>query len=88
MAFPLWLLLVPYAGITVIAAVLLFFNVFHLGRYGVANVGTRAVMTAYVLGFVAVLAVSGGFLIGVDWSARIDTADVIPIGTSLNPFGL
>lgn len=88
MEFPLWFLLIPYLAILVLAGILLFFNIFHLNRYGVARGGTRGVMIAYAAGFLAIVLVTGISLLEVDWLARIELGDLVPFSLDANDFGL
>ena len=88
MSFPLWFLLVPYAAVLVFSAIFLYFNVFHIIRYGVDDLATRGVALAYVIGFLIVLSASAWILEGFDWMYVPTLQDLLPFSLDRSPIGL
>ena len=89
MAFPLAILLIPFGLVTLFALVFLFFNLFHLARYGIQSTATTTLMISYVAVFFVVLLGMGAFLATVDWGHIITFADLLPFsGAGNDTFGL
>lgn len=76
--FPLVILLVPYALMLVIALLFLFFNVYHLWKYGVEGKGTTLLIVMYLVLFAAVVGGTWSALQGFSWNDRISFADILP----------
>jgi hypothetical protein len=88
-AIPLIILLIPYLLTLLLASVFLFFNVFHLWRYGVEGVGTSLLIVTYIGLFALTL---GGTLLalgGFAWFGTFSLADLLPSSeNSISSFGL
>lgn len=89
MIFPLWYLLVPYALAMLGTGIFMFFNVYHVAKFGVQSLGTTALVLAYFLGYIFVLALSAWLINGYDWSAGVALTDIFPFaGGNSSGFGL
>lgn len=89
MEIPLWILLIPFAIIVACTAVFLFFNIFHLKRYGIAHHGATPLILLY-LGSYAIVFMTGIAAIGsVNWQQKVHLTDIVPfIGKGTTFFGL
>jgi len=89
MEIPLWIILVPLGVIVALAALFLFFNVFHLARYGVVGRGATALIAVYVISFACILFLGAGVLADVDWTETAPLSAIVPFtGKSSSSFGL
>ena len=77
MTFPLWYVLIPFAVIVLFAALFLFFNVFHLMRYGIGS-GTYVIIVVYILGFVGILGISLFLLSAFPWGSEVNPIELLP----------
>ncbi len=89
MTSPLWYALLPYALVVLGTGIFLFFNVYHVAKFGVQSVSTTLLVLTYILGYLAVLVFSASVLAGYDWSAAVTWSDIFPFsdGSSTN-FGI
>lgn len=89
MEIPLWILLIPFAIIVACTAIFLFFNVFHLKRYGITGHGATSLMMLY-LGSYAIILITGMTILGsINWQQKVHLNDIIPFaGKGTASFGL
>ena len=89
MEIPLWILLIPFTIIIVCTAVFLFFNIFHLKRYGIKGHGATPLIILYLGSYAAVL-MTGMFVLGsINWQQKVHLIDIVPfIGKGTPSFGL
>lgn len=76
MEFPLSVLLLPYALVVALGGLMLFFNLYHLAKFGLEGGKTLSLMCAYVLGFLLCLAVSFEVILLGDWSRVVGPSDI------------
>ncbi len=89
MDIPLWVLLIPLAFIVAFTALFLFFNIFHLLRYGIVGRGAIGLVLVYVAGYLFVLTVGITALMGISWSETVTIHDLIPLSSAdSTSFGL
>jgi hypothetical protein len=90
MSFPLWYILVPYAAILFFGALFVFFNVFHLLRYGIETGKTYALIALYIFSFILIVGVSALMLSAFTWNAEIAPLEFIPFihSDKASTFGL
>lgn len=89
MEIPLWIILVPLGVIVALAALFLFFNVFHLARYGVVGRGAAALIVVYIVSFGFVLFLGAGILVEIDWTETAPLSSILPFTRgSSSTFGL
>lgn len=89
MDIPLWILLVPIAFVVAFTVLFLFFNVFHLARYGVVGRGAVGLILVYVVSYCFVLVLGTTALLDVSWSRTVNVRDVLPFtGGGTTSFGL
>ncbi len=89
MTFPLWYALIPYVVVLLGTTVFMFFNVYHIAKFGLQSFGTTALVLAYLIVYLAVLSFSASLLVGFDWQATVLLSDILPFtGGSSSPFGL
>lgn len=86
--FPLWYFLVPLAFVFLVTSVYLFFNVYHVAKFGLQSMLTRLVILGYIASYLAILLISAGMLSSFDWTATINVGDIIPLSTDNARFGL
>ena len=87
-AIPFIILLIPFGAVTLFSGLFLFFNLFHLWRYGVEGTGTTLLALSYVVIFGLVIGLTLGFLAPFSWSGTFSLADLIPEFSSPSSFGL
>jgi hypothetical protein len=87
-SIPFVVLFLPYAVILLISALFLFFNVFHLWRYGVESMSTRLLILAYIGIFT--LAVGGTLVAlgGYSLDSSFSLSDILPSTDGVSSFGL
>lgn len=78
MTFPLWYILVPYSAVVFFAAIFLFFNVFHLYRYGIEAGKTYGLVATYTISFLVILGLSAGLLLTYDWNYEVAPEALLP----------
>lgn len=91
MTFPLWYMLLPYALVLLGTGLFMFFNVYHIAKFGLQSFSTTALVLAYLIAYIAVLAFSAWLLSGYDWNGIVTLSDILPfVGNSNNDtnFGL
>jgi hypothetical protein len=84
---PLWYLLVPYALIVAVVGLFVFFNVYHISKFGLQSVLSRFVIAIYTLSFLAVVIISVIVLSTYRWDRTIDASNLIRFdlsGTALD----
>lgn len=91
MNIPFWYALIPYALVLLGTGLFMFFNIYHVAKFGLQSFSTTVLIILYFIGYFAVLAFSASILSGYDWSANVTLSDIIPFignGTSDTNFGL
>ena len=89
MEIPLWIILLPLGVIVALAALFLFFNVFHLARYGIVGRGAVALILVYIVSFGFILFLGAGVLVEIDWTETVPISSILPFtGGSSSSFGL
>ncbi|MFA6018158.1 MAG: hypothetical protein WCT28_00775 [Patescibacteria group bacterium] len=91
MEIPLWIILVPFGMIVACTALFLFFNIFHLARYGVIGRGAVALIIVYILSFLFVLTLGTGLLLEIDWTSTVPISSIVPFignASQSSTFGL
>lgn len=68
---PLGLFLIPYGLFVIVYVLFVFFNIYHLRRYGIANVTTQAILAIYIAGTVIIFGVSWLSLARVNWAEPV-----------------
>ena len=89
MDIPLWILLIPLAFIVAFTALFLFFNIFHLSRYGIVGRGAIALILVYIISYLFVLAVGAAALADIRWTQTVTFQELMPFITNkASSFGL
>lgn len=90
MSIPLWIILVPLAVVTACAALFLFFNVFHLARYGIVGRGATGLIVVYIASFLFIALLGAGVLLQIDWTQYVSLNSVLPFlpSSKTSSFGL
>lgn len=89
MDIPLWILLIPLAFIIAFTTLFLFFNVFHLARYGIVGRGAIGLILVYLVSYLFVLIVGATALLNIDWTQTVTAHDLLPFSSgSPAPFGI
>ena len=87
-AIPFIILLVPYLFVMGVGALFLFFNVFHLWRYGLEGVGTTMLIVTYMSLFAVVVFGIWLALSGFAWDGTFSLLDFFPRNGGVSSFGL
>ncbi len=87
-AIPFIVLLIPYFFVVGVAALFLFFNVFHLWRYGVEGMGTTFLIITYVCLFALILGGTWLALSGFVWGDTFSLINLFPSTSGNSSFGL
>ena len=87
-AIPFAVLLAPYLLVLAVAAIFLFFNVFHLWRYGVDGPGTSLLIAVYIGLFIVIVGGTWVSLSGFAWTGTFSLADFLPRSPGISSFGL
>lgn len=77
MALPMWIFLIPYALVVCMTSLYVFFNVYHLAKFGVAKRGTGTMIALYLIGYFLLIALSAFVLLAFDWTSGISPSDLI-----------
>lgn len=89
MDIPLWIILVPFTIVVACSALFLFFNVFHLARYGIVGRGAIALILVYIVSYLFVLILGMTALLDIQWTETVALRDILPFtGGSSSSFGL
>lgn len=84
MEIPLWIMLIPLGIIMACTALFLFFNIFHLARYGIEGRGAIALILVYIVSYAFVLVLGLGMLGQVDWIQTVKLSSIFPMFSSLS----
>ena len=87
-AIPFIALLIPYFLVAGVAALFLFFNVFHLWRYGVEGMGTTLLIVTYICLFAVTLGGTWLALSGFVWADTFSLINLLPTTSGNSSFGL
>lgn len=86
---PLWYLLIPFGLVLLGTTIFLFFNLYHVAKFGLKSASTTTLLIAYVLSYVVVLGVSAALIGSFDWSAEVSLLEILPFATgSTSSYGL
>jgi hypothetical protein len=89
MPFPVAYFLIPFVILVLIAGLFLFFNVYHVLKFGIESTGTYTIVIIYVIGFALLLLISMLLLSGYNWNQQIDPVAILHLNNSpANNFGL
>lgn len=80
--FPLWYLLAPYAVVVAVTGLFVFFNVYHIAKFGLQSVTSSIVIAAYTMSFIAVLMLSLSAISSYDWSTTVDLSTLLRFSIS------
>ena len=70
-------LLIPYVFFAALSGLVFFFNIYHIGKFGLQSTRTTFVLALYTLGFLAVVVISIILLMQYDWTSTIYINDVL-----------
>lgn len=82
--FPLYYILIPYFFFLLVSVIFLFFNIFHLARYGIFEFGTKALMLFDVVIFTVIVIFTLLMFSLIPWASLVDIGDLLPGGTSFS----
>lgn len=75
MTFPLWYFLVAYGIFFVICSFFLFFNFYHIARFGLQSTKTMLVLAMYSIAFAALLLGQIELLLTIDWTETVSISE-------------
>ena len=78
MEIPLWIILVPLALVVACTGLFLFFNIFHLARYGIVGRGAVALILVYLVSYAFIFFLGITVLNGIDWSQAVSPSTILP----------
>jgi len=81
---PLWYLLVPYCLFLFVATVFLFFNIFHIVKFGLQETKTTLVLLAYIFLFLGTITLTLIILSFFDWNFIIEFSNFLPSAKSID----
>ncbi|MBI1908496.1 hypothetical protein HYS28_03750 [Candidatus Uhrbacteria bacterium] len=89
LTFPLWYLLVPFGVVVLGSTLFMFFNLYHVAKFGIQSVQTTMLLIVYLLSYLVALAVAVALVGSYEWSAEVLFLDIFPFtGSSPSSFGL
>ena len=89
MDIPLWILLIPLAFVVAFTTLFLFFNIFHLSRYGIAGRGAVGLILVYIVSYILVLVVGATALMSIHWTETVTLHDLLPfMSKNSSSFGI
>jgi hypothetical protein len=89
MGFPMWYLLVPFAFVLFCAALFLFFNVYHIAKFGIESPGTYTLIAVYLGGFFVLTIITAVLFARYDWGQEVTPGDILPSqNAGLTNYGL
>jgi hypothetical protein len=71
MLVPLWYLLVPFGVLYAVCSFFIFFNFFHIAKFGLQGTKTAIVLAIYVFSFVSISLLSIDLILRVDWTQEL-----------------
>lgn len=71
MTFPLWIFLAAYGVFFVICSFFIFFNFYHIARFGLQSTKTTIVLAMYTIAFASVVLLQINLLLTIDWTETI-----------------
>lgn len=77
MELPLLYFLYVYAFFALLGALFLFFNIYHISKFGLQAGKTYLVLLLYVVGYLLILGGSFLFIVQIDWSKDILLGDLL-----------
>lgn len=87
--FSLWYLLVPYALVLLGSSLFVFFNLYHVAKFGLQSVQTTLLLSAYFISYLIILGVSAMLIASYQWNVEVPFLEVFPFATgSSTTFGL
>lgn len=89
MPFPVVYFLIPFVVVVLVSALFVFFNVFHIVRFGIESTATQAIVAVYIIGFAFIIGTSTLLFSRYDWNQKIDPIAILNINTpATNIYGL
>lgn len=77
MALPMWIFLIPYALVVFMTSLYVFFNVYHLAKFGIAKRGTGLLISIYLAGYFAMIGIGAFILLAFDWTNGVTAQDIM-----------
>ncbi len=71
MTLPLWIFLAAYGVFFLICSFFVFFNFYHMARFGLQSTKTTLVLGLYTLAFAGVVLLQINLLLTIDWTETI-----------------
>ncbi len=88
MDIPYIVLLIPLAAAALFGGVFLFFNIFHLWRYGIEGWGTISLIMLYVALYAVILLGTLLLLGNISWDGSFSLNELLPTSSRSSSFGL
>jgi len=75
MTFPLWYFLAVYGLFFFGCSIFVFFNFYHIARFGLQSTKTTLVLAMYTVSFAALILGQIELLLTIDWTETISISD-------------
>jgi len=83
MTFPLWILLLPFILFLFVALVFVFFNLFHMARFGLQTVKTTIILGIYILSSLVAIGGIAILLSLFDWMDTVEFGSLFMLSASI-----
>ena len=71
MIIPLWIFLAIYGVFFLVCSLFVFFNFYHIARFGLQSTKTAIVLAIYTISFAIIVLVQINFLLTIDWTETV-----------------
>ncbi len=89
MEIPLWILLIPFAVVVAFTLLFLFFNIYHLARYGIVGRGATGLILVYCVSYLFIVILGATALLNIRWTQTVSIQELLPFsGGSPSSFGI
>ncbi|MBT4856659.1 hypothetical protein HON52_00525 [Candidatus Uhrbacteria bacterium] len=75
MIFPLWIFLAIYGLFFFICSFFVFFNFYHMARFGLQSTKTTIVLALYTIAFAAVVLLQVNLILSIDWTQTLSISE-------------
>ena len=89
LTLPLWYLLIPFFVVLLGSAIFAFFNLYHIAQFGMRSLATSMVFSAYLVGYLAIVAFSFSLFAAMNWQDEVGIEEILPYSNEASSrFGL
>ena len=77
MSIPLWIFLAIYGLFFFICSFFVFFNFYHMARFGLQSTKTTLVLALYTVAFAGIILLQINLLLSVDWTQELILSEAL-----------